>query len=795
MDIKAQLTRELSLQPFQIENTVALLDEGATIPFIARYRKERTGELDETVLREIEHRYGYFKELSERRAVILAGIEEQGKLTPELKAAIEATISKVELEDLYLPYKPKRVTRGKKALDAGLEPLARRLVTCAEPSIDLIAEAQPYVTEKARELGFDTAEKALKGACDILAEELSDDAESRKWLRELAWEKGLIASVVRKEFAEQKTKFQMYYDYKEPVKSAPSHRILAMFRGEREKVLRIEVMMPRDEALGHLACKLIKHPGSAAESLLKATAVDGFDRLLSLAMETEIRVALQEKAEIEAFSVFGANLRALLMAPPAGHKAVLGIDPGYRTGCKVVALDRTGKMLANDVLYATIGDAGADRAKNQLIGLIKQFSIELIAIGNGTAGRETDAFVRAAISDLPEETRPLCAVVNESGASVYSASELAKREFPDHDLTVRGAVSIGRRLQDPLSELVKIDPKAIGVGQYQHDVNQTALKSSLEEVVESCVNTVGVDGNLASAELLRYVSGLNSRTAEAIARFRDKNGAFHSRLDLKKVPGVGEKTFEQAAGFLRIPGAENPLDNSAVHPERYGLVMAMAESLHTTVDKLIGNAPLLRTIKKEQFVSPEIGLPTIADIVRELEKPGRDPREEFRYAAFSDSVREIKDLAPGMKLEGTVTNVTNFGAFVDVGVHQDGLVHLSQLADRFVSDPHQVVHPGQVVSVTVLEVDAELKRISLSMKREPGARKPESKGAQEHAPEKSGGRPGNGPGDRRANAQKSAKPEPKPAMSDLDRLKLWAAGDMGKQSGQGKKGREQKQFP
>ena len=491
----------------------------------------------------------------------------------------------------------------------------------------------------------------------------------------------------------------------------------------------------------------------------------------------------EERAQV--FAVFGANLRALLMAPPAGHRPVLGIDPGYRTGCKVAVLDATGKMLADEVLYATLGDAGAERARERLLSLVEKYSIELIAVGNGTAGRETDAFVRAAIKDLPEDKRPGCVVVNESGASVYSASELAKKEFPDHDLTVRGAVSIGRRLQDPLSELVKIDPKAIGVGQYQHDVNQSSLRRSLEEIVESCVNRVGVDGNLASAELLRYVSGLNSRTAGAIVKFRDAHGAFASRLDLLKVPGVGEKTFVQAAGFLRIPDAENPLDNSAVHPERYEFVNSMAASLNTTVGELIGNAALLRTIRKEQFVSPEIGLPTIEDILAELEKPGRDPRAEFRYASFSDSVRELKDLIPGMKLEGTVTNVTNFGAFVDIGVHQDGLVHISQLADRYVADPHRVVQPGQVVTVTVLEVDAGLKRIALSMKREPGQKKQEPVEAHDRPVDRSKA----ASGERKQSLQPPPPPkrEPEPKLSDLDRLRKWASGEAGKAAGRDKK--------
>jgi uncharacterized protein len=771
MDIKAQLVKELSLQPVQIDNTVALLDEGATIPFIARYRKESTGSLDENVLRDIEHKYGYYKELEERRTAIIASIEEQGKLTPELRAKIEATISKVELEDLYLPFKPKRVTRGKKALDAGLEPLARRLLDCAEASADLVAEATAFVTDKAKEAGFDTPEKALSGACDILAEELSDDADSRKWLRELAWEKGTLVAVVRKDFAEQKTKFQMYYDYKEPVKAAPSHRALAMFRGEREEVLRLEVAMPRDEALVYLAKKLVKHPHSAGERYLTATVADCFDRLLSLATETEIRIALKEKAELEAFAVFGANLKALLMAAPAGRKAVLGVDPGYRTGCKVVALDPTGQLLANDVLYATLGEGvGATRAKEKLLSLIDEYKIELIAIGNGTASRETDAFVRDAMKELPVEKRPLCVVVNESGASVYSASEAAGKEFPDHDLTVRGAVSIGRRLQDPLSELVKIDPKAIGVGQYQHDVNQSSLKKSLEEVVESCVNNVGVDLNLASSELLRYVSGLNGRSAESIVKFRNQKGAFASRIDLKKVTGVGEKTFEQAAGFLRIPGAKNPLDNSAVHPERYDFVMGMAGALGITVESLIGNTQALRGIKKERFVANDIGLPTIEDILRELEKPGRDPRDEFRYASFSDTVREIKDLVKGMRLEGTVTNVTNFGAFVDIGVHQDGLVHISQLADRYVADPHQVVRAGQIVSVTVLDIDEGLKRISLSMKKDPAA------AVQQQGRKNDQDKKGPLSPKKPSPSVRPAVKEQAPKLNDIDRLKMWASG-------------------
>jgi uncharacterized protein len=718
LNITQQLITEFNLKPFQVENTLALFDEGATVPFIARYRKERTGTLDEIQIRDLQHRYTYYQELEERRATILESISSQGKLTPELKKKIEATISKTELEDLYLPYKPKRITRGKKARDAGLEPLADWLVALDTPKADLEAEAAKFVNA---DKGFDTPAKALGGACDILTERLSDDADNRKWLRELASTEGFFASTVRKDFAEKKTKFQMYYDYREKVSSLPSHRILAMLRGEREKVLRLVMELPEDKARARLDARLIAHPGSAAEEKLHETVRDALNRLLFPATETEIRKELRERAEEEAFGVFTDNLRTLLMSPPAGRKAVLGVDPGFRTGCKVVALDNTGKFLQYETIFPNEPQKKTAEAAATIRNMIDSHGIELVAIGNGTASRETERFLRDTVADYPEGTRPIVVIVNESGASVYSASDVAIREFPDFDITVRGAISIARRLQDPLSELVKIDPKAIGVGQYQHDVNQSKLKSRLEEVVESCVNQVGVDVNLASEELLKYVSGLNRTLAGKIVTYRNDNGAFTSRDMLLKVPGMGAKTFEQAAGFLRVPGSDNPLDNSAVHPERYELVGAMAEQLGTSVKDLIGNKSALRAIDKQSFVTDSVGLPTIEDIVSELEKPGRDPRAEFRYATFADNITEIKDLAPGMRLEGTVTNVTNFGAFVDIGVHQDGLVHISQLADRFVSDPQQVVKVGEVVKVRVLEVDQELKRISLSMKREEGA--------------------------------------------------------------------------
>ncbi len=735
MDIKKQIIDEMGVQPFQVENTIALLDEGATVPFIARYRKEKTGTLDEIQIRDLAHKYTYYTELDERRASILESIESQGKLTPELKKKIEATISKTELEDLYLPYKPKRMTRGKKATDAGLEPLARLIADFTEKEFDINTKAAEFLNDKAKELGFDDEDKIIKGACDILAEELSDDAEIRKSLRDLAEKRGALGSSVRKDFAEKKTKFNMYYDYKDPVSKAVSHRVLAMLRGEKEKVLRLELEFPMDTALSILTDKLIQHPGSATEDLLYKTAEDALNRLLMTATETEIRKELRLAAEEEAFKVFGENLRNLLLSPPAGRKAVLGLDPGFRTGCKLIAVDNTGKLLDNNTIYPTEPRNDIAGSTKVIMNFISKYGIELIAIGNGTASRETEKVVKGIIKDIPEDKRPACIIVNEAGASVYSASDVAIKEFPDYDLTVRGAVSIARRLQDPLSELVKIDPKAIGVGQYQHDVNQTKLKNNLDEVVESCVNNVGVDLNLASGELLQHVSGLNKRLADSIVNHRNESGEFTSRADLKNVSGLGNKTFEQAAGFLRIGESKNPLDNSAVHPERYDFVEKMASELGVKVKDMLGNKNLLNGIDKNKFVTDEVGLPTIEDIIDELEKPGRDPRDKFQYAEFDDSINDIKDLNTGMKLEGTVTNVTNFGAFVDVGVHQDGLVHISEMSDNFVDDPAKVVKVGQVVKVTVTEVDTELKRIGLSMKSTPGS-KPSGGGKRREEPKK-----------------------------------------------------------
>ncbi|MDG5815000.1 Tex family protein [Chitinispirillales bacterium ANBcel5] len=731
MNIAEQLINEFTLKPFQVQNTLELFNEGATVPFIARYRKERTGSLDEIQIRDLQHRYNYYKELDERREVILESIKSQEKLTPELEAKIQKTLSKTELEDLYLPYKPKRTTRATKARDAGLEPLAEWILELTCPHCDAMVKAEEFINE---EKGIDTAQKAVKGACDILAEVLSDNADVRKWMRELAADQGVIISKVKKEFEEQKTKFEMYYDFKEKVSSLPSHRILAMLRGEREKVLRLSLEIPQETAVQYLNSKLIENPESATVDLLQKVVLDSYDRLLLPATETEIRKEIRDRAEAEAFKVFGDNLEALLLSPPAGRKPVIGIDPGFRTGCKVAVVDDTGKFIENHTIYPNEPQKETEKSAAVIAKLIQTYNIELIAIGNGTASRETDQFVRSVIKDMP--TKPASVIVNEAGASVYSASDVAIKEFPELDLTVRGAISIARRLQDPLSELVKIDPKSIGVGQYQHDVNQSKLKESLDEVVESCVNRVGVDVNLASDELLKYVSGLNRLIASNIVKYRNEKGAFSSRKELLKVPGLGEKKFQLSAGFLRIAGSKNPLDNSAVHPERYELVKQMASQLNTTINELIGNSTLLKSINKKEFVTEEVGLPTIDDILSELEKPGRDPRQEFQYARFKDEVNEIKDLEEGMLLEGTVTNVTNFGAFVDIGVHQDGLVHISEMSNSFVSDPKDVVKVGQVVKVRVAKVDAELKRISLSMKLDGDTRAAPARNERKDGPQK-----------------------------------------------------------
>lgn len=713
MNIPAHLADEFNLPPGQINNLLSLLEEGATVPFIARYRKERTGDLNEEQIRAIAQKNTYYSELDTRRTVILATVREQGKLTPDLERKIQNTLSKTELEDLYLPYRPKRSTRASKAKAAGLIPLAQWLATLTESDADLNEQAKKYLKP---DQGYSSCEEVLQGASDILAEEYADDAEIRKWLRKIGYAESLIISKVRKSFVGQKTKFQMYYEFKEKINRLPSHRILAMLRGEKEKILNLKIDFPEAKIFPHLVKHFIKHPQSSAATFLCDTVNGCLQRLLLPATESELRRRLRETAEAEAIKVFGANLRELLLAPPAGQKPVLGIDPGFRTGCKLAAMDGTGRFMDYQAVFPHSSSAQKESAGNIIIALLQKHKIELIAIGNGTAGRETELFVREILKKIPEQQRPLCLLVSEAGASVYSASKIGIEEFPELDITVRGAISIGRRLQDPLSELVKIEPRSIGVGQYQHDVNSARLQASLGGVVESCVNHVGVNLNLASLELLKYVSGLNRKKAAAVVAYRDKNGVYTSRSELLKVTGMGSKTYEQAAGFLRIPDVNNPLDDSAVHPESYDLVQKMADSLGLPLDRLIRNPELIKTIPKETFVSASVGLPTINDILAELEKPGRDPREVFQYAHFSEYINTIADLETGMRMEGIITNVTNFGAFVDIGVHQDGLVHISQLADHYVSDPKKVVKVGQVVKVKVLQIDEELKRISLTLK-------------------------------------------------------------------------------
>ena len=709
--IEQRLALELVAKPAQVAAAVALLDEGATVPFIARYRKERTGLLDEVQIRNIRDRFDYIKELEERRDAILKSIGEQGKLSEGLKAKIEACLVKQELEDLYLPYKPKRKTKGMAAKEKGLEPLAVEL-WLQEESIVPEKLAQKYTNP---ELGISNVKEALEGAKYIIAELIADDAEVRKFIREITLARGILTSRVKEAFREQKTKFNQYYDFKEPLKSIPSHRFLAVIRGENEEVLTAGLEAPAVEIDEYLLKKFLRN-GSYAQAVF-LTEVIGFAYrvYLSSSIEVELRSEIKEKSDIEAIKVFAENLRNLLLAPPACSRAIMGIDPGLRTGCKIAVLDDTGKFLE----YATVFPHGSARQRQEagatLAALAQKYKMELAAIGNGTASRETDAFVREMIQgNQGVKLQPV--VVSESGASVYSASDLAREEFPDLDVSVRGAISIARRLQDPLAELVKIDPKSIGVGQYQHDVNQPKLRQALHETVESCVNFVGVDLNTASYSLLAYVSGLSQAMAKNIVKYRDDNGAFKNRRELLKVARLGPKAFEQAAGFLRIRNGEDPLDNSAVHPESYSIVKQMAQDIKVKVDQLVGNALFAEKIDLKKYMTDTVGLPTLTDILSELKKPGRDPRQKFELANFMDGVTAISHLKPGMMLEGVVTNVANFGAFIDIGVHQDGLVHISQLANKYVRDPKEVVKVGQKVKVKVLEVELERKRIALSMK-------------------------------------------------------------------------------
>ncbi len=705
--------------------TIELLDEGSTVPFIARYRKESTGNLDEVQIRAIEEKLLYFRELMSRKETILASIQEQGKLTGELKARIDQTLDKSELEDLYLPFKPKRRTKAMIAREKGLEPLADYLWNQKPTGTPLETFAASFV---AAEKGVASTEDALEGARYILAETISDNADIRKLLRHAMSEEGVIVSKKKADAVDEQQKFKMYYDYREPAKQIPSHRMLAIRRGEAENVLYFVLELEPQRPLDLIASKIHKQPGDWTPQLNLA-AEDAWKRLLNSSITSEVRLALKQRADADAIQVFRENLQNLLLAPPAGQLAVLGLDPGIRTGCKIAVVDDTGKFLGHDVIYPFQPKNDIAGAERTLKALIERYNVRAIAIGNGTASRETDAFVRDFLKQQGLSSL-LCVMVNESGASIYSASEIARQEFPDLDLTVRGAISIARRLQDPLAELVKLDPKSIGVGQYQHDVDQNHLHKSLETVIESCVNRVGVDLNTASWALLRYVAGVNERTAQKIVEFRNEHGRFRSRVQLTAVPGIGPKTFEQAAGFLRIRHGDQPLDITAVHPESYPVVERIAKSLNVPIEQLIEQPALLEKLDKSGLAA---GVYTLNDILEELRKPGRDPRETFLTPSFQDNVKEIGDLQPGMTLEGIVTNVTKFGAFVDVGVHQDGLVHISELSDRYIKEPSDVVKVGQIVKVHVLGADAKSKRIALSMKT-PGSKPAQRAAAQPNKP-------------------------------------------------------------
>ncbi len=701
-----KIAQELGFTLKQVQATAALLNEGATIPFIARYRKEVTGSLDEVAITTVRDRLNQLMELDKRREAILKSLEERGQLTDELKEKILSAEALSVLEDIYLPYRPKRRTRATVAKERGLESLAQRLF--AQEEMDPLAEAAAFVDP---EKEVNSVEDALAGARDIIAEWVNEDQTARARMRDFFSSKAVFKSKVIPEKEADGIKYKDYFDWQEPVNTAPSHRILAMRRGENEDVLTLRVLPPDDEALEILNGLFVKGEGPASQQV-RMSVHDSYKRLLSPSMETEIRLETKKRADEEAIRVFVENVRQLLLAPPLGQKNVLAIDPGFRTGCKIVCLDRQGKLLHTDIIYPLQSEKGAADAGSKIREMCERFLIEAIAVGNGTAGRETEAFIRSL--DLSKNIQVV--MVNESGASVYSASEVAREEFPDQDVTVRGAVSIGRRLMDPLAELVKIDPKSIGVGQYQHDVDQGALKNSLDDVVISCVNRVGVEVNTASKQLLTYVSGLGPQLARGIVEYRNEQGPFHSRQELKQVPRLGPKAFEQAAGFLRIRDGENPLDRSAVHPESYPIVDAMARDLRCSVLDLMHDEKLRKRIDLGQYISEKAGLPTLNDILSELSKPGRDPREQLEAFQFAEGIEKIEDVKPGMKLPGIVTNITAFGVFVDIGVHQDGLVHISEVSHRFVKNPAEVVRVHQKVTVTVLGVDLARKRISLSVK-------------------------------------------------------------------------------
>lgn len=742
-----KIAEELSIKKSQVAATAKLLDEGATVPFISRYRKEMTGSLDEVAITHIRDRVVQLRDLDKRREAILKSIKEQGKLTKELEDKINAAETMAVLEDIYLPYKPKKRTRATIAKEKGLEPLAKRIFE--QDDFDVKVASSKYVDE---EKGVASETEAITGANDIIAEWINENAEIRAKTRDLFWAKGQYKAKIITGKEEEGQKYKDYFEWEEDISKAPSHRVLAMRRGEKEMILMLDTAPNEEDAVFVLENAVLKNNSEAAQ-IVKEAIKDGYKRLLKPSMETEIRLKSKKLADEEAIEVFANNLRQLLMSAPMGQRAVLAIDPGFRTGCKVVCLDKQGKLVDNATIYPNEPQKKTMESAALVKHFVQQYNIEAIAIGNGTASRETESFVRGL--DLPKNV--IIVMVNESGASVYSASDVAREEFPDQDVTVRGSVSIGRRLMDPLAELVKIDPKSIGVGQYQHDVDQTLLKNSLDDVVVSCVNKVGVEVNTASKQLLTYVSGLGPQLAQNIVEYRNSNGPFKDRDSLRQVPRMGDKAFEQAAGFLRIYEATNPLDASSVHPESYHVVKKIAKDLNCSIDDLIKNSSLRAKVDLKKYVTETVGLPTLEDIMKELAKPGRDPRESFEVFAFKEGVNEVSDLQTGMQLPGIVTNITNFGAFVDVGVHQDGLVHISHLSDNFVSNPAEVVKVHQKVNVTVMEVDIPRKRISLSMKANP---------FEQAAPKKKSGKP--------KQQQTKSKPKPKqePEMDFNEKLNM-----------------------
>ncbi|MFL6448534.1 MAG: Tex family protein [Bryobacteraceae bacterium] len=723
------IAQQLTLSTKSVAATLGLLAEGGTVPFVARYRKEATGNLDEVAIGAIEEKAAYFKELEERRATVLNSIREQGKLTDELKAQIESALEKTVLEDLYLPYRPKRRTKAAIAREKGLEPVADYLWNQESQELPLAAYAENFVSA---DNGVASTNEALQGARHIIAEMISETAEFRGHLRQMMLSEGIVVSHAVEGAEDPEGKFKMYFDYREPAAKIPSHRMLAIRRGTNENILYFQIEVDPARALSYLRSKILRTPGDWTPEL-EAAIEDSWKRLLNLSIQTEVRLELKERADAEAIRVFRENLQNLLLAPPAGALSVIGVDPGLRTGCKVAVVDETGRFLDHGVMYPLEPKNDVEGSAQLLKSMVAKYNVRAIAIGNGTGSREASAFVT---SFLREVALPsvFSVVVNESGASVYSASEIARQEFPSLDLTVRGAISIARRLQDPLAELVKIDPKSIGVGQYQHDVDQRRLGEALESTVETCVNRVGVDLNTASFALLRHVAGINERTAQKIVEFRNENGRFRSRVQLMAVSGFGPKTFEQSAGFLRIRDGENPLDMTAVHPESYTIVEKIASSLRVSVAELIARPSLAESVKLEGFQTEKAGMYTLRDIQEELRKPGRDPRQQFVAPRFQAGVDKISDLAPEMILEGVVTNVTNFGAFVDVGVHQDGLVHVSELSMKFIKDPNEAVKVGQIVRVKVLSADPKTKRISLSIKALQASALPKVKGVPAQPP-------------------------------------------------------------